>query len=174
MEPIRNYEVELFEPPCLPGSPKWSARVTIDTDLGELLPYLNGVLEKRFYDPNTQTVVFKRNGHKVAVRPREIRIGNLLDREEGKRIADEIIRYFNEIMEKRDRITPDYTRKEPPKAIEIFKLLPKTNCRKCGQPTCMAFATALARGEADLDDCPELYESGREEARKRIEALFLD
>ena len=174
MEPVKQYDVELFEPPCLPGSSRWGARVKIDTDLGELLPYLNGALEKRFYDPNTQTIVFKRNGHAVAVRPREIRIGNLLDREEGIKVAGEVVRFLNEIMEKRDQITPDTTRKEPPKAIEIFKQLPQTNCRRCGQPTCMAFATALARGEADLDDCPELYEPGREEQRRKIEAMFLD
>ena len=30
------------------------------------------------------------------------------------------------------------------KALDIFKLLPKTNCKKCGCPTCLAFAMKLA------------------------------
>ena len=38
--------------------------------------------------------------------------------------------------------------------IEIFKLLPKTNCQECGVPTCMAFAVKLAAGQAELDSCP--------------------
>ncbi|RTZ94389.1 MAG: Fe-S cluster protein [Deltaproteobacteria bacterium] len=170
---IKNYEVTLFEPPCLPGSPRWSSIVKIDADLSDLLPYLNGYLKKRFYDPNTHAIVFKMNGHGVAVRPREIRIGNLVDKDEGEKVAKEVIDFINEIHEKRDEITPDNTRKEPPKAIEIFKLLPKTNCKKCGQLTCMAFASALAKGDVDIDDCPELFEEKSREHREKIEALFM-
>ncbi len=45
--------------------------------------------------------------------------------------------------------------------IEIFKLLPKTNCGDCGVPTCLAFAMALAAGKADLSKCPHLSEEVR-------------
>ena len=38
--------------------------------------------------------------------------------------------------------------------LQIFKLLPKTNCKKCSMPTCLAFAMALAQKKAKLDDCP--------------------
>ncbi len=38
--------------------------------------------------------------------------------------------------------------------LEIFKLLPKTNCKKCGMPTCLAFAMQLAQKRAELDACP--------------------
>ena len=49
--------------------------------------------------------------------------------------------------------------------IEIFKMLPKTNCQECGVPTCMAFAMKLAAGQAELDACP--YVSA--EAREKLE-----
>ena len=42
----------------------------------------------------------------------------------------------------------------PLTGIEIFKLLPKTNCGKCGVPTCLAFAMQLAASKADLSACP--------------------
>ncbi|MGD0780965.1 MAG: acetyl-CoA decarbonylase/synthase complex subunit gamma [Dehalococcoidales bacterium] len=45
--------------------------------------------------------------------------------------------------------------------IEIFKLLPKTNCGDCGVPTCLAFAMALAAGKAELDKCPHLSDEAR-------------
>lgn len=173
MNTIKSYKIELFEPPCLPGSPRWSSRVEIDADLTELLPYLNGALKKRFYDPNSKTIVFKMDGHSIAVRPREIRIGNLLDRDEGGKVAKEVIDFINGIEAKRDEITPDYTRREPPKAIEIFKLLPKTNCRRCGQPTCMAFAASLTKGETDISECPLLFEEEYRENREKIESLFM-
>ena len=38
--------------------------------------------------------------------------------------------------------------------LEIYKLLPKTNCRKCGYSTCLAFAMALAKKQVVLDKCP--------------------
>ena len=42
------------------------------------------------------------------------------------------------------------------KALDIFKLLPKTNCKKCGCPTCLAFAMKLAQKQASLDQCPDV------------------
>ncbi|MCK5564857.1 MAG: acetyl-CoA decarbonylase/synthase complex subunit gamma [Planctomycetes bacterium] len=45
--------------------------------------------------------------------------------------------------------------------LQIFKLLPKTNCKKCGKPTCLAFAMALAQKKANLDECPDASEETR-------------
>lgn len=38
--------------------------------------------------------------------------------------------------------------------VDILKILDKSNCGKCGMPTCLAFAAAVARGQKALDDCP--------------------
>ncbi|MGC2062220.1 MAG: acetyl-CoA decarbonylase/synthase complex subunit gamma [Thermodesulfovibrionales bacterium] len=46
--------------------------------------------------------------------------------------------------------------------VEIFKLLPKTNCKKCGQPTCLAFAMKLAQRQATLDLCPDVSEESKQ------------
>ncbi|MEW6570072.1 MAG: acetyl-CoA decarbonylase/synthase complex subunit gamma [Nitrospirota bacterium] len=46
--------------------------------------------------------------------------------------------------------------------VEIFKLLPKTNCKKCGFPTCLAFAMKLAQRQASLDACPDVSEEARQ------------
>jgi acetyl-CoA decarbonylase/synthase complex subunit gamma len=46
--------------------------------------------------------------------------------------------------------------------LEIFKLLPKTNCKECNQPTCLAFAMAMASGKAGLDQCPYVSEQAKE------------
>jgi acetyl-CoA decarbonylase/synthase, CODH/ACS complex subunit gamma len=45
--------------------------------------------------------------------------------------------------------------------IQIFKLLPKTNCKECGVPTCLAFAMNLASGKAELSACPYVSEEAR-------------
>jgi len=45
--------------------------------------------------------------------------------------------------------------------IQIFKLLPKTNCKECGIPTCLAFAMNLAAGKAELSACPYVSEEAK-------------
>ncbi|MDP2931444.1 MAG: acetyl-CoA decarbonylase/synthase complex subunit gamma [Chloroflexota bacterium] len=49
----------------------------------------------------------------------------------------------------------------PLTGIEIFKLLPKTNCKQCGEPTCLAFAMKLAAGKVELALCPTLSEEAK-------------
>ena len=46
--------------------------------------------------------------------------------------------------------------------LDIFKQLPKTNCKDCGSPTCLAFAMAMANGKASLDMCPHATEAAKE------------
>jgi acetyl-CoA decarbonylase/synthase complex subunit gamma len=50
--------------------------------------------------------------------------------------------------------------------LEIYKLLPQTNCKDCGYPTCLAFAMKLAAKQAELKDCPHVSE----EAASKLEA----
>jgi acetyl-CoA decarbonylase/synthase complex subunit gamma len=45
--------------------------------------------------------------------------------------------------------------------VQIFKLLPKTNCKKCGFPTCLAFAMKLAQGGVDISACPDISEEAK-------------
>jgi acetyl-CoA decarbonylase/synthase complex subunit gamma len=47
------------------------------------------------------------------------------------------------------------------KALDIYKLLPKKNCKECGDPTCLTFAMKLAGGKADVDLCPYLDEQAK-------------
>lgn len=47
--------------------------------------------------------------------------------------------------------------------IQIFKMLPKTNCAECGVPTCLAFAMNLAAGKTELDSCPYVSDEAREQ-----------
>ncbi len=45
--------------------------------------------------------------------------------------------------------------------LDIFKNLPKENCKECGLPTCLAFAMKVASGQAGLDECPRLSDEAR-------------
>jgi acetyl-CoA decarbonylase/synthase complex subunit gamma len=47
------------------------------------------------------------------------------------------------------------------KGLDIYKLLPKTNCKECGVPTCLAFAMKVAAGQASLEQCTSLSSDAR-------------
>jgi acetyl-CoA decarbonylase/synthase complex subunit gamma len=47
------------------------------------------------------------------------------------------------------------------KALDIYKLLPKKNCKECGDPTCLTFAMKLAGGKADVELCPYLDDGAK-------------
>jgi hypothetical protein len=51
-------------------------------------------------------------------------------------------------------------------AVEIYKLLPKTNCGKCGTTSCFGFAAKLATHQASTDDCPAMTKTAREALRE--------
>ncbi|QCQ22475.1 (Fe-S)-binding protein [Desulfoglaeba alkanexedens] len=55
---------------------------------------------------------------------------------------------------------------------EILKHLPKTNCKKCGELTCMAFAARLAKRDISLEACPPLFTPEYESNRKALEAIL--
>ena len=42
------------------------------------------------------------------------------------------------------------------KALDIFKLTPKKNCKECGFPTCMAFSMKVASGAVEVEKCPHM------------------
>ena len=46
--------------------------------------------------------------------------------------------------------------------LAIYKLLPKTNCKECGFPTCLAFAMKLAAKQAELAACPYVSDEAKE------------
>jgi acetyl-CoA decarbonylase/synthase complex subunit gamma len=47
------------------------------------------------------------------------------------------------------------------KALDIYKLLPRKNCKECGEPTCLTFAMKLAGGKGEVEKCPYLDENAK-------------
>ncbi|MBE6914080.1 MAG: acetyl-CoA decarbonylase/synthase complex subunit gamma [Ruminococcaceae bacterium] len=47
------------------------------------------------------------------------------------------------------------------KGLDIFKLTPKTNCKECGNPTCMAFSMKVAQGAVGIEKCPYMSEEAK-------------
>ena len=138
--------------------PRYKAVIPAEEDLAPLLPYLNAVAKVVFYDPAEPVLIFKFEGRKVAVRRDDVRISDVRDIEEGKILREKVARFLEELWRKRDEITPRHEPRTLPPALTIYRHLPQTNCGRCGEATCLAFASKLSTGEADLSACRPLFE----------------
>jgi ArsR family metal-binding transcriptional regulator len=155
---LETYTKEIFRPECNPSFQSLHCIAHLNEDIREALPYLNTVLGGFEYFKDPPAVTFRVQGKIITVHPREIAVNALKDEEEADKILAWLKREINEAWERRNKIEPSYKGAPKPKILEILKLLPKTNCRACGEPTCMVFATKVAEGVKGSQDCPSLAE----------------
>lgn len=154
-------EIKVFRPPCNFSPELVSAKVLVDTDLSELLPYVKGAVEGAKYFPKGPFLKFLFKGHPVTIEGNCIAIGGFTDDTKARERATELVELLNDIEAKKDSILPDVTPYKAPTVMEIYKLLPrKSKCDKCGYPNCMAFATALVKEETSPDMCLPLTKAG--------------
>ncbi|MBM3474396.1 MAG: hypothetical protein FJX75_14125 [Armatimonadetes bacterium] len=159
---VRGYELRLQMPKCSPFAERSSATALLLNDIGAVLPYLNAVLPEARYAPNAPALTFGLDGHHVAIWPREILVSSCTGEEEARAVLDEVSRLVNETWERRDEIEPDHRGFEELTALEALRLLPGTNCRRCGETACLPFAMKLVSRQADIAACQPLFEPGCE------------
>jgi ArsR family metal-binding transcriptional regulator len=90
----------------------------------------------------------------ITVHGDKIAINALRDEAEADKILGWLKREINDTWNNHDNIDPSYEGVPKPKVIEILRLLPRTNCRECGEATCMVFAARMAEGAKGPEDCP--------------------
>ncbi|MGA8181480.1 MAG: (Fe-S)-binding protein [Desulfobacterales bacterium] len=161
---LRSYKMEIFRAECNPGFEALHCFAHLDQDVGEAIPYLNAVLGGFTYQKDPPSVTFKAHGKLITVHAKKIAVNALKDANEASKIIEWLKREINSAWENRNNIEPLYETAPQPKVIEILKILPKTNCKACGRPTCMVFAAQVAEGAKGAEDCPALDD----EKRKRL------
>jgi ArsR family metal-binding transcriptional regulator len=155
---IDKYDLEVTTPPCEPGAERFSGVARLVTDIREALPYLNATLRGAVYNDSAPALTWKKGGHNVAFHPYQIAVSNVEDRDAAVKEVEGLVKLVNRTWERRDEIEPDHEMHRRPGPLDIYKLLPQTNCKACGQPTCYTFALKLAVGQVTLSDCPVIQE----------------
>ena len=156
---FKGYRKEIFRPECNSSFQSLHCIAYLDEDIREVLPYLNAVLGGDEYYQVPPAVTFRPQGKLITVHPDKVAINALKDETEADKILEWLKREINEAWEKRGEIESSYESAPKPKLLDILRLLPKTNCKACGEPTCMVFRRS-GRGRAKgPEDCQPLEES---------------
>ena len=171
---LEDFQLKIFNSACNPGAMGVHCFAELDQDISNALPYLNAALGGFEYIPDPPSVTFKSQGKLITVYGNRIAVNALKDETEARKIVEWMIREVNDAWENRGHIEPSYKAAERPKLIEILKLLPKTNCKQCGAPTCMVFATRVMEGGAGAEDCPDLTQGAREKLSHYLAGFHFD
>jgi ArsR family metal-binding transcriptional regulator len=165
---LKQYQKEIFRPECNPGFQSLHCIAHLDRDIREVLPYLNSALGGHTYTKDPPSVTFKVHGKLITVHPDQIAVNALKDEDEADKILEWLRQEINEAWGSRDRIQPSFEGLSKPQILEVLRLLPRSNCRRCGQPTCMVFAILAADGAKGPEDCPALPDPHRISLKKYL------
>ncbi|HEX9897202.1 MAG TPA: (Fe-S)-binding protein [Dehalococcoidales bacterium] len=171
-EMLARYEYELAEPPCAPGSGRYGVRIILSEDISPVFPYLNTVLEDTYYDHENKVLIGRDEQRQYAFRDMDIRVAGVNEVTEAPEIARKAVILVNRVWHERTTIKPSYTERKLPTTIDIYRYLPKTNCRQCSYATCLVFASELRIGKCMLEQCLPLSQPENKEKKEALKKLF--
>jgi len=143
--------------PCVADASKIRIIAHISGNLDHVFPYMNAVMKEACYNRNGPTFTFMMGYRMIAMYPRRIAVAKADEMVDAWRALDVIRCRVNDVWARHTEIEPSYEMRQKPPALEIFKRLPRTNCRHCGERTCLAFAVKLWNGDGELSDCKPVF-----------------
>jgi ArsR family metal-binding transcriptional regulator len=144
--------------PCLADSEKLRLIAPISGDITEVLPFINGALKNAVYNQHANYLIYSEGYRRITLFSQKITLAKVDDIYDAWRLLESVRRLVNDTWNKRDSIEPLFTSRKKPVVIEIYKHLPKTNCRECGCETCLAFAVKLHSGDGNITQCRPVFE----------------
>ena len=162
---LKDIEMVFMEP-CVADPKHVRMYARMSRDISELMPYLNTVIRNATYSKEGNTLCFTKEFRLITIYPEKIALAKALNPTDAWQVLDWIKDTINETYENRDNIQPNYRRRAGVTALDIFEFLPRLNCGKCGEPTCLAFAVKLLLGEKKIEECGPLFTEEYDRLRK--------
>jgi len=143
--------------PCVADPTKIRLIAHTSGDIAAAFPYMNAEMREASYNARGPTFTFMDGYRMISVYPRRIAVAKADEIVDGWRVLEMIRRRVNETWARRTEIAPSDEMRQKPPALEIFKRLPQTNCRACGDATCLAFAVRLWNGTGSPEECRPVF-----------------
>ena len=143
--------------PCLADPGKIIVIGETDVVIDGVLPLLNAFLPNVVsYHPFSSVMTLRRRRGLITLYPDKVMITQVADVAEGLTLLAAMRDLLNQTWARRDEIQPRPEGRRVPRPLDVYELLPRTNCRACGEATCMAFAFGLLESRHRPEECPPL------------------
>lgn len=139
--------------PCLAEPGKIIVIGKPDRLLDEVIPYLATLPGVIAYNPINLTLTFRRQPGFLTIYPDKVTITQVIDTDAGLELLDALKDAINATWEQREELTAVTTARRAPRHLDIYSLLPQTNCKQCGEITCLAFAVLLIQQKRLPEEC---------------------
>lgn len=147
--------------PCVADLKRLRLTAHLSGDVAEALPYLNAAMPQGCFTARLPVFTYM-DGHRMVSLFRDrVAIAKTDDIVDSWASLERVRCLVNDVWSRRGAIAPSFERRRRPPALEICKRLPGTNCRQCGEVTCIAFAWAVWRGDAEPRSCLPVSEGER-------------
>ena len=168
---LHSYQITRILP-CLADPEKIRVIAEVSEEIQEVFPYLNATMKGCIYNHPANTLTIRKDQKLITLHALHIALAKIEDEKEAEEILRWLKDLINETYEKRDQIEPNYSMAAELKALDVFKLLPGTNCKKCGEPTCLAFAVKLVGRDIEIVKCDPLFSEKYQEKQKVLVELL--
>lgn len=142
--------------PCLAEPGKLIVIGRPSRSIDGLLPLVAAVAPNVIAFNPAGTLTLRRKPGFITFYPDQVMITQVVDTTEGLELLDAVRDLLSQCWAHRDTIQPVTAVRRAPRPLDVWTLLPQTNCKQCGEATCMAFAFALLLNKQVPDACPPL------------------
>ena len=144
-----------------------------ERSLDEVIPYLAGLPGVVSFNPEACTLTFRRQPGFLTLYADKVYLTQVKNSEEGLELLKALVEAINATWEHRSELTAVSARKQAPRHLDIYGQLPQTNCKQCGEATCLAFAVQLVQQKHRLEECiPLQKDSAFTDRRAALEAML--
>jgi len=159
--------------PCLAEPGKIIVIGKPNRTLEDVIPYLATLPGVIAYNPDTCTLTFRRQAGFMTLYADKVYVIRIKDTDEGLELFKALTEAINAIWEHRAELVAATKARRAPRWLDILVLLPQTNCKQCGEATCMAFAAALLQHKKTVEACiPLMVEAALNDRKATLEALI--
>jgi ArsR family metal-binding transcriptional regulator len=159
--------------PCLAEPGKIIVVGKPSRPLDEVLPYLATLPSIIAYNPEARTLTFRRQPGFLTLFSEQVYITQVKDVEQGLSLLTALTDAVNSTWEHRHELVAVTARRRVPRPLDVWTLLPQTNCKQCGEATCMAFAFGLLQQQHTLTEChPLQMDSALADRRATLAAML--
>jgi ArsR family metal-binding transcriptional regulator len=171
---LNEFTKEFFRPKCNPNFQSIHCVAHLEDDISKVLPYLNTSVGGGDYSKSPPALTLQVHGKLISLHAKEIFINALNDETEADKILSWLKKEINEAWDNRDEIVPTFEAPPCPQWLEILKLLPRTNCKRCGEPTCTVFSLKAVQGVKGPEDCLELVGENKIKLEEYLKKFHFD